>query len=158
MTKEPSMDKARSLVLEVPPPTPEASRDFLAARLAFHTDAWDVAEDLKRGIDQIVVVDARSRAAYARGHIPGAISFPHREMTGETTRDLDPRKTYVVYCDGIGCNASTKGAYRLAALGFRVKELLGGLDFWLRDGHPVARGEEAGQKARVGTGIACGCA
>jgi rhodanese-related sulfurtransferase len=152
------VDETSSLVLQVPAPTPEASRDFMAAKLAFHTDAWDVAEDLKRGIDDIVVVDARSRAAYARGHIPGAISFPHREMSPETTRDLDPRRTYVVYCDGIGCNASTKGAYRLAALGFRVKELLGGLDFWLRDGHPVARGEEAGQRPEAGSRIARGCA
>jgi rhodanese-related sulfurtransferase len=152
------MDGTRSLVLEFPTSAPAASRDFMAAKLAFHTDAWDVAEDLRRGIDDIVVVDARSRAAYARGHIPGAISFPHREMSPETTRDLDPRRTYVVYCDGIGCNASTKGAYRLAALGFRVKELLGGLDFWLRDGHPVTRGEEAGQRPEAGSGIACGCA
>lgn len=151
------MNETRSLVLEHPAPAPEASRDFMAAKLAFHTDAWDVAEDLKHGIDDIVVVDARSRAAYARGHIPGAISFPHREIAPERTRDLDPRKTYVVYCDGIGCNASTKGAYRLAALGFRVKELLGGLDFWLRDGHPVARGEDSGQMTAARSGVACGC-
>lgn len=152
------MDETRSLVLESPAPAPAVSRDFMAAKLAFHTDAWDVAEDLKHGVDDIVVVDARSRAAYVRGHIPGAISFPHREMSPETTRDLDPRKTYVVYCDGIGCNASTKGAYRLAALGFRVKELLGGLDFWVRDGHAVTRSEEAGQRPEAGSGIACGCA
>lgn len=151
------MHNARSLVLEHPAPAPEASRDFMATRLAYHTDAWDVAEDLKRGIDDIVVMDARSREAYARGHIPGAISSPHREMTAETTRNLDARKTYVVYCDGIGCNASTKGAYRLAALGFRVKEMLGGLDFWQRDGHPVTRGEEPGRMAEAGSGVACSC-
>jgi rhodanese-related sulfurtransferase len=74
------------------------------------------------------VVDTRSRDAYAAGHIPGAISFPHREMNTETTAGLDRSKVYVVYCDGIGCNASTKGAYILARLEFRTKELLGGLD------------------------------
>jgi rhodanese-related sulfurtransferase len=41
----------------------------------------------------------------------------------------------VTYCDGIGCNASTKGALNMAKLGFRVKELIGGLDWWKRDGH-----------------------
>ncbi len=25
------------------------------------------------------------------------------------------RKVYVTYCDGIGCNGSTKGAYKLAS-------------------------------------------
>jgi len=29
-------------------------------------------------------------------------------------------------------------------LGFRAKELLGGLDWWRRDGHPVATSYEPG--------------
>jgi len=41
-------------------------------------------------------------------------------MSAETTAQLDRSKVYVVYCDGIGCNASTNGAYKLAELGFRV--------------------------------------
>lgn len=144
-----------SVVLEIAAPAPDISRDFMRAQLALHTDAWDVAHDLEHGIAAIVVVDARSRRAYAKGHIPGALSFPHREMSAETTGRLDPGKTYVVYCDGIGCNASTKGAYKLATAGLRVKELLGGLDFWVRDGHPVTEGVEAGSMAEALA--ACGC-
>jgi len=150
--------RPQSLVLQYPAPPPEVSRDFMAANLAFHTDAWDVAEDLKHGVADVVVVDARSRAAYAAGHIPGAINLPHREMTPHSTQHFDRRMTYVVYCDGIGCNASTKGAYHLARLGFRVKEMLGGLDFWIRDGHPVVRGEAAGVSAAATAAVACGCA
>jgi rhodanese-related sulfurtransferase len=100
--------------------------------------------DPRAGLSDIVVIDARSRDAYAAGHIPGAISFPHREMSAETAAQLDRSKVYVVYCDGIGCNASTKGAYKLAGLGFRVKELLGGIDWWRRDGHPVTVSHEPG--------------
>ena len=65
-------------------------------------------------------------------------------MTAETAARLDRSKVYVVYCDGIGCNASTKGAYKLARLGFRAKELLGGIDWWRRDGHPVTASHEPG--------------
>ena len=79
-------------------------------KLRFHTDSWDLSVDLRAGLAGIVVIDARSRDAYAAGHIPGAISFPHREMSIETTKRLDRSIVYVVYCDGIGCNASTKGA------------------------------------------------
>ena len=100
--------------------------------------------DLRAGLSDIVVIDARSRDAYAAGHIPGAVSFPHREMSAETTAGLDRSKVYIVYCDGIGCNASTKGAYKLAGLGFRVKELLGGIDWWRRDRHPVTVSHEPG--------------
>jgi rhodanese-related sulfurtransferase len=59
-------------------------------------------------------------------------------MNAETVASLDRSKVYVVYCDGIGCNASSKGAYKLALLGFRTKELLCGHDWWRRDGHPVS--------------------
>lgn len=57
---------------------------------------------------------------------------------------LDHDKTYVVYCDGIGCNGSTKAAWKLAGHGFKIKELLGGLAFWREEGWPLARGEQAG--------------
>ena len=113
-------------------------------KLRFHTDSWDLSVDLKSGCADIVVIDARSGSAYEAGHIPGALSFPHREMNPTSTASLDRGKVYVVYCDGIGCNASTKGAYNLARLGFRVKELLGGLDWWCRDGHAVAASDKPG--------------
>ncbi|MBV9152928.1 MAG: rhodanese, partial [Alphaproteobacteria bacterium] len=98
----------------------------------------------KSGHADIVVIDARPRDAYQAGHIPGALSLPHREMNATTAAPLDRARVYVVYCDGIGCNASTKGAYKLARLGFHVKELLGGLDWWRRDGHAVATSDEPG--------------
>ncbi|MDN0085510.1 rhodanese-like domain-containing protein [Crenobacter sp. SG2305] len=147
---------ATSLVLAFPAPDAADSAAFMLAKLHYHADAWDVAEDLKNGITDIVVVDARSAEHYRAGHIPGAISFPHRTMDEASTARLDRSKTYVVYCDGIGCNGSTKGAYKLARHGLKVKELLGGLDFWKRDGHPVSEGDEPGRMPTTAA-IACGC-
>ena len=120
-------------------------------KLEFETDSWDLAEAIKSG-EKTVVVDARSAEAYAREHIPGAISLPHRTMTAESTRHLDKSFLFVVYCDGIGCNASTKGALKLSQLGFKVKELIGGMDWWHRDGYAT----EGGQ-ARAGTEVKCAC-
>jgi rhodanese-related sulfurtransferase len=122
-----------SAVLEYGAPDPGETATMMGDKLRFHTDSWDLSVDLKAGVSEIIVIDARSRDAYAAGHIPGAISFPHREMSAETTAGLDRTKVYVVYCDGIGCNASTKGSHKLARLGFRTEELLG-LDWWSRDG------------------------
>lgn len=73
------------------------------------------------------------------------------------TAHLDRGKVYVTYCDGIGCNGSTKGAYKLAQQGFQVKELIGGLDFWKRDGHPLATGEQPGSLLGKTIGEDCGC-
>jgi len=107
-------------------------------KLEFEIDSWDLKVAREAG-ERIVVIDARSRQAFAREHITGAINIPHREMSRETTAALDRGALVVAYCDGIGCNASTKGALKMAELGFRTKELIGGLDWWKRDGHPTEK-------------------
>ena len=138
------MKKEISAVLEFGAPEPGETAMIMGEKLRFHTDSWDLSVDLKAALPDIVVIDARSREAYIAGHIPGAVSFPHREMNAETAASMDRSKVHVVYCDGIGCNASTKGAHKLALLGLRTKELLGGLDWWRRDGHPVTASHEPG--------------
>jgi rhodanese-related sulfurtransferase len=113
----------------------EAAEHF-RNKLSHEIDAWDLNDLLRKGAN-VVVIDARSEAAYADEHIAGAVNLHHRKMSRETTRDLDRAPTYVTYCDGIGCNASTKGALKLAELGFRVNELIGGIEWWKRGGYPV---------------------
>jgi rhodanese-related sulfurtransferase len=106
------------------------------AKLEYEIDPWDLNEALGRG-DKILVVDTRTPEAYRRSHIPGAINIPNRTMNTATTAPLDPGALIVTYCDGIRCNGSTKGAVNMLQLGFRVKELIGGLDSWRDDGYPV---------------------
>ena len=108
-------------------------------KLAYETDSWDLKTMLEAG-ENLVVIDARSPGVFGAEHIPGAINIPHREMSAETTGHLDKSALIAVYCDGIGCNASTKGALNMTRLGFRVKELMGGIDWWKRDGHPTECG------------------
>jgi len=124
---------------------------FYEAKLVFETDAWDLYEALQAG-EPLVVVDARPAEAYAREHIPGALNLPHRELSEAAAARLDKSLVYVTYCDGVGCNASTKGAIKLAKLGFRVKELSGGLDWWKRDGYATE-----GTEGRAGKLFECGC-
>lgn len=118
-------------------------------KLAYEIDSWDLSVALNNG-ENVIVLDARSPEAYAAGHIPGAISLPHRKMDATSTARFDRDALVVVYCDGIGCNASTKGALNMARMGFQVKELIGGLDWWKRDGHAI----EAGAAPPRG---GCGC-
>ena len=120
-------------------------------KLNFEIDSWDLKVALEAG-EPIVVVDARSPESYAKAHIPGAVNIPHRTMSADTIANLDKTALVVTYCDGIGCNGSTKGALQMLRLGFRVKELTGGLDWWRRDGHPIH-----GEVMQKGA-ISCGCA
>ncbi|MCY3825652.1 MAG: rhodanese-like domain-containing protein [Nitrospinae bacterium] len=118
--------------------------DHYANKLAYETDSWDLKVAMEQG-ENVVVIDARSPEAYDEEHIPGAINIPHRQMNPETTAHLDTEALVVTYCDGIGCNASTKGALNMTRLGFKVKELMGGLDWWKRDGHPTECAAESAQ-------------
>jgi rhodanese-related sulfurtransferase len=120
-------------------------------KLAYEIDSWDLKVAIESG-EKIVVIDARSPTAFSKEHIPGAISLPHRTMTEATTGSLDKSALVVTYCDGIGCNASTKGALNMTKLGFRIKELMGGLDWWKRDGHPTE-----GSTTDTSSSPACGC-
>ena len=115
---------------------------FYKSKLAFEMDPSDLFHALEKE-ENLIPIDARQAFGYEKEHIPNAINLPHREMTEASTKHLDKSKTYVCYCDGIGCNASTKGALKMVKLGFKVKELMGGIEWWKFDGyatkgtHPV---------------------
>lgn len=113
---------------------------YFQSRLAFETDQSDVYTDIQNGEMGFVVVDARTREAYMKEHVPGAVNLPYREITPASTASLDKDKLVVTYCDGVFCNASTKAAARLSALGFQVKEMLHGLAGWREEGYPVETG------------------
>jgi rhodanese-related sulfurtransferase len=110
-------------------------------RLTVETDADDVGTALLDGTADFVLIDARSPAAYAAAHLPRAISLPHRTITEETL-DALPDGPIVVYCWGPGCNAATKAGVRISALGRDVKEMIGGFEYYVREGYPV-EGEDA---------------
>lgn len=134
-------DRARrgqfSFVNEHPPAEPAEARRHFLARLSVEADPADVRLDLERAPDRIQVIDARSAEAYELCHVPGSISLPHRTIDEETTAALDRDRTQVIYCWGPGCNAAQKAAARLVALGFCVKEMIGGIEYWRHEGHAV---------------------
>jgi rhodanese-related sulfurtransferase len=120
-----------SLVTRVPAASPQQAHDHFARRLAFETDAADVARDVRLGAAPFTLVDVRSREHYEAGHLPGAINAP-----GGRATELPPG-LLVVYCWGPGCNGAHRAAARLSAQGRQVKEMLGGFEYWVREGHPV---------------------
>ncbi len=134
--------------ITLPAPPALAARHFVA-KLAFETDPADLAAELAAGATRVVPVDTRQPDGFARGHLPGAINLPHATIDDTTTATLDREAVYVTYCWGPACNASTKGAAKLAGLGFTVKELIGGISAWEAEGFPV--------HGRGATPAACAC-
>jgi rhodanese-related sulfurtransferase len=110
-----------------------------AAQLAFYTDVADVAAVLPDA--GFVLLDSRSAAGWEQGHIPGAVHMPTREIASRALAELDPATPIVTYCWGPGCNGATRAALELTRLGYRVKEMIGGIEYWIREGLPVRTAE-----------------
>jgi rhodanese-related sulfurtransferase len=124
-----------SPVLGVPPAPAADAAVYFAASLAFHTDVSDVATALTAGGDPgFTLVDTRGTEAWDQGHIPGAVHLPTARIPQLAAAFLDPARPVVVHCWGPGCNGAARGALALAQLGYRVKEMLGGMEYWIREG------------------------
>jgi rhodanese-related sulfurtransferase len=130
----------------------EAQIKYYENKLAFEMDPSDLFDALNNG-EKVIAIDARKAFGFEAEHIPNAINIPHREMSPETTAHLDKEVLYVTYCDGIGCNASTKGALNMTRLGFKVKELIGGIEWWKFDGYAT----EGTQGNKGGAKFECAC-
>jgi rhodanese-related sulfurtransferase len=131
-----------------------------AARLAHETDVSDVHAALASGAD-FVLVDSRGVQSWLQGRIPGAMHLPTAEIARRALAEIPVQTPIVTYCWGPGCNGATRAAHEFALLGYQVREMLGGFEYWAREGFDV----ETDAGVRPGTidpltaprGVACAC-
>ncbi len=109
-----------------------------------------VGLDLTRVVEDLdfMLVDVRSRAAFAAGHIRGAHCLPYEEID-EQVGKLPLDREIVAYCWNETCLLAARAGLKLTARGFFVRELNTGWREWIAESNPVhAAGVE---------GMACGC-
>ncbi|MFC1412285.1 rhodanese-like domain-containing protein [Streptacidiphilus sp. N1-12] len=151
-----------SAVLSVAAAAPTVAAEHFAARLAFEADVSDVRADQLAAVPGVVLVDSRGDDAWAQGRIPGALHIPTARIAELAPRLVDPAATVVTYCWGPGCNGATRAALAFARLGYSVKEMLGGFEYWVREGFPydTAQGRQArpvDDLTAPRSGISCAC-
>ena len=139
----------QSNVTAIPAAMSAIAKLHFSQRLTFETDCWDVHDALARSVQDFVLLDVRSPALYAKGHVPGAINLPHGKIIARKMADWPADTLFVVYCAGPHCNGANKGAIRLAELGRPVKEMIGGITGWLDEGFGLAIGDEPGEVSDV---------
>ncbi|QDE35221.1 sulfurtransferase [Microbacterium foliorum] len=110
--------------------------EYYAAKLAYETDASDVYAALQAG-DSVVIIDVRSDEAWAQGRVAGATHMHYSEIASRAPAEIPAGSAVVVYCWSPGCNAGAKGALEFAKLGYAVREMIGGFEYWVREGYPV---------------------
>ncbi len=104
-----------SAVTEIPAAPPAEAEAHFAAEFTFETDCWDVHESMSKGAD-FVLLDVRSPALFARGHVPGAVNLPHGKVIASKMAAWPEGTLFITYCAGPHCNGAARGAFRLARL------------------------------------------
>lgn len=125
--------KPKSQVLGSPAAEPAEAAKYFAAKGSFETDVADVAFDLREGISGFTLIDVRDTRSFEEAHLPGALSLPGGRLSS-TSPELSRQEVLVLYCWGPACNGASKAAARLASQGYQVKEMLGGIEYWRKEG------------------------
>jgi rhodanese-related sulfurtransferase len=113
---------------------------YFTTKLEHETDPTDVYAAQKAG-ERVTLVDVRGEEAWAQGRVTGAIHMPYREIAERAPREIAAGTAVVVYCWSPACNAGAKGAREFALLGYPVREMIGGYEYWAREGQPVENDE-----------------
>lgn len=117
-------------------PTPADAAAHFGCRIAFETDPTDVHAALETGEPGFVLVDTRSAEAWNQGHARGAVHIAKPDMPAVIPA-YPAGTSFVVYCWGPGCNGAMRAGLIISQLGYAVKEMIGGFEYWAREGLPV---------------------
>jgi rhodanese-related sulfurtransferase len=134
-------------VTQIPAAAPQLAAAHFEAQFTFETDCWDTHDALRRGAPGFVLLDVRSRALFAKGHVPGAVNLPHAKIIAAKLSEYPKSTLFVTYCAGPHCNGAARAAARLARLGYAVKLMAGGMTGWIDEGFELASEPTAAARA-----------
>ncbi|MET9433661.1 rhodanese-like domain-containing protein [Streptomyces sp. NPDC006551] len=101
------------------------------------------ADQARGRLGELTVVDVRTPAEYASGHLPGALNIPLDELgrAVPALQEAAGRGELIMVCQSGGRSASA--CARLAEHGVPALSLSGGTGGWVARGHELARPEGA---------------
>lgn len=116
-------------------PAPEAPAPEAPAPVR-QVDVDGLKADLERGAVPLLV-DVRSAAEYAEGHVPGAVNVPLDQLESRLGElGSKDQELYVICQSG---RRSMLASATLASKGFRPVNVGGGTGAWIDAGHEVER-------------------
>ncbi len=115
----------------------EKAFEYFSDKMNFTTGSHEleVLVNSKTNPAKYQVVDVRYPADFAAGHVPGAINLPKNKWAN--ARGLNRDATVYVYCYNQTCHLAADAAVELVRQGFKVVEVEGGWDTWLKNGYAV---------------------
>ena len=83
--------------MAIDPSELELLKAYFRAKIAAEKQTVDVVKKVKEGVGDFVLLDTRARSAYAKEHIPGALSVP-LDGVAEAAATLPRDRELVTYC------------------------------------------------------------
>ncbi|MDX1518302.1 MAG: rhodanese-like domain-containing protein [Woeseiaceae bacterium] len=111
--------------------------DYFADKMAFTTGSHELEllVNSRASRDRYQVVDVRYPNDYAAGHVPGAINLPKGKW--RNPQGLNKNATLYLYCYNPTCHLAAEAAVELVSQGYRVVEVEGGWDTWVKNGYGI---------------------
>ena len=108
--------------------------NFLLASPATDISQDDFIARQKAG-DSMVILDVRTKAEFAQGHIKGAVNISHNELASHL-KDIPKDKDLIIYCRSgkraaVAANMLSKNGYE------QLFHLDGDMNAWLKNKKPV---------------------
>lgn len=98
-------------------------------KVTYEQITQDEARLLMAESEDRIILDVRTEAEYAGGHIPGAICVPNETIGTDMPKELpDKDQLILVYCRS--GNRSKQAAQKLVKLGYTNIKEFGGINTW----------------------------
>lgn len=121
-----------------PTPSPAPAPAGAPAQAAGQRGDIDVAGLAAKLPEGVPLIDVRTPAEYAAGHVPGAVNVPLGfAPTDPALAGLDRSAPVYVICQSGG--RSSRASDQLASAGFHAVNVEGGTSAWIAAGHEVAQ-------------------
>lgn len=121
-----------------------------APKFALREELYVSAEQLAKALkdsSRMIMLDARSEAAWHQSHIPGAVSVPYYKEPDKFIKDIPKDSTMIVVYCACPHAASSQVVNTLKRFGYKHTAILDeGILVWAQRGYPVQNG--AGNKAK----------
>ncbi|KAA5542916.1 c-type cytochrome [Adhaeribacter rhizoryzae] len=117
-----------------------------APKFSLRDNRYVSAEQLRKALknsSRMIILDARSKAAWYQTHIPGAISVPFYEEPDKFIKDIPNDSTWIVAYCACPHAASDKVVNTLRRFGYKHTAILDeGILVWAQRGYPVQYGQD----------------
>ena len=102
------------------------------AQMTYEQITQEEAKALMAEAENYIILDVRTEAEYAEGHIPGAICVPNETIGDQMPEELPNKDQLIlVYCRS--GNRSKQASEKLAKLGYTNIKEFGGINTWTGD-------------------------